>query len=189
MFFTGYLKKIGRIVDYKERHIIELQIPNKELDIIFDNKIKEWFDEKVKQKDFSKLYEAVLSGNAQTFQEELSNFLLETISYMDGKEDFYHGVLIGVLSGMQNFYSKSNRESGTGRCDIIMRHTSGRGKAVIFELKWTPVMNEIEKKCEEALAQIKEKQYIKELNAECYTDVIQYGIAFCKKSCEIRKVQ
>jgi len=121
-------------------------------------------------------------------QEELNKFLLDTISYMDGQEDFYHGIILGVLAGIQHFTLKSNREAGLGRCDIIMRHISGRGKAFVFELKWTSKMSEIEKKRDEALQQIATRQYIKELEEECYNDVIQYGIAFCKKSCEVGKV-
>ncbi|MCL2231630.1 MAG: ATP-binding protein [Treponema sp.] len=188
MFFTGYLKKVGegRLSEDGER-VLELSIPNMELRYIYTTKIQEWFREKIKEKDFSAFYEAVLNGNAQTLQENLGEFLLETISYMDGRrEDFYHGVMIGVLSGVRNYTIKSNREAGLGRCDIVMRHSSGRGKAIVFELKWTAQMREIEKKSEEALQQIEVAKYAKELEAECYTDIIKYGIAFCKKSCEVR---
>ena len=188
LFFTGYLKNVGETIDEKERIIFKLEIPNKELKIIYYNKIQEWFSEKVKQKDFSRLYDAVLNGSANIIKDELNDFIVDVISYMDGREAFYHGVMIGVLSGMRHFGVKSNREAGIGRCDIVMRHASGRGKAFLFELKWTDKMSEIEKKCEEAVDQIKERQYIKELEAECYKDVIQYGIAFCKKSCEVMKL-
>ncbi|GBU20140.1 hypothetical protein R80B4_00015 [Fibrobacteres bacterium R8-0-B4] len=187
LFFTGYLKKVGESVDHIERIILEMKIPNKELNIIYEEKIQEWFNEKIHQKDFKPLYEALLSGDAARVQEELGDFLLETISYMDAKEDFYHGVVLGVLAGMRNFTAKSNRETGTGRCDIVLRHASGRGKAVILELKYTPDMREIEKKCEEAVRQIETGQYAKELENECYTDIVKYGLAFCKKSCEVRK--
>ncbi|GBU23123.1 hypothetical protein R80B4_03039 [Fibrobacteres bacterium R8-0-B4] len=187
LFFTGYLKKVGESVDRIERIILEMKIPNKELNIIYEEKIQEWFNETIHQKDFKPLYEALLCGDAARVQEELGDFLLETISYMDGKEDFYHGVVLGVLAGMRNFTAKSNRETGTGRCDIILRHASGRGKAVILELKYTPDMREIEKKCEEAVRQIETGQYAKELETECYTDIVKYGLSFCKKSCEVRK--
>ncbi|GBU20165.1 hypothetical protein R80B4_00040 [Fibrobacteres bacterium R8-0-B4] len=187
LFFTGYLKKVGESVDHIERIILEMKIPNKELNIIYEEKIQEWFNEKIHQKDFKPLYEALLSGDAARVQEELGDFLLETISYMDAKEDFYHGVVLGVLAGMRNFTAKSNRETGIGRCDIVLRHASGRGKAVILELKYTPDMREIEKKCEEAVRQIETGQYAKELENECYTDIVKYGLAFCKKSCEVRK--
>jgi len=188
MFFTGYLKKVGQTVNHKEEIVVELKIPNKELDIIFVRKIQEWFNERVNQKDFSKFHDAILSGNAAVVQEELGDFLLDTISYMDGKEDFYHGIMLGVLSGIHNYNLKSNRETGLGRCDIVMKHSSGRGKAVIFELKWTSDMKEIEKKRDEALKQIIDGKYAEELRNECYNDVIKYGIAFCQKSCEVGKL-
>jgi len=187
MFFTGYLKKSreGRLSEDGE-WVLGLSIPNMELRYIYTTKIREWFNEKVRQRDFVRLYEAVLNGDACVLQEELGSFLLDTISYMDGREDFYHGVMLGVLSGISRYHLKSNRETGRGRCDIVMRHVSGRGKAVIFELKWTAEMREIEKKSEEALRQIEDGMYARELEAECYTDIIKYGIAFCKKSCEVR---
>ncbi|GBU20156.1 hypothetical protein R80B4_00031 [Fibrobacteres bacterium R8-0-B4] len=186
LFFTGYLKKVGSGME-GVKTIVDLSIPNLELQYIYEEKIQEWFNEKIHQKDFKPLYEALLSGDAARVQEELGDFLLETISYMDAKEDFYHGVVLGVLAGMRNFTAKSNRETGTGRCDIVLRHASGRGKAVILELKYTPDMREIEKKCEDAVRQIETGQYAKELEYECYTDIVKYGLAFCKKSCEVRK--
>ena len=188
MFFTGYLKKTGESrLDENDAQWLDLSIPNIELKYIYTSKIQEWFREKIELKDFSKFYEAILNGNAKEAQEELGKFLLETISYMDGREDFYHGIMLGILSGIRNYYVNSNRESGLGRCDIIMKHSSGRGKAIIFELKCTSNMHEIEKKSQEALEQIDDNMYGKELEVECYSDIIKYGIAFCKKSCEIRK--
>jgi len=189
LFFTGYLKKAGEERQNENSEIFfDLSIPNTELKYIYNTKVQEWFKEKVKQRDFGKFYEAILNGDAKTVQEQLSDFLLDTISYMDGKEDFYHGIMLDVLGGLRNFGAKSNREAGLGRCDIILRHVSGRGKAIIFELKSTNDMREIEKKSEEAIKQIEDNKYAKELEAECYTDIVKFGIAFCKKSCEVRTI-
>jgi hypothetical protein len=189
LVFTGYLRKIGDgKIDENGVLTLNLAIPNIELRYIYHTKIQEWFDKKVEQRDFKNLYDAILKGNAELLQEELGDFLLDTISYMDGKEDFYHGFMLGVLSGMSGYSVKSNRETGLGRCDIVMKHRSGRGKAVIFELKWTTDMKEIEKKRDEALKQIIDGKYVKELEDQCYNDIIKYGIAFCKKSCEVGKL-
>jgi len=188
LFFTGYLKKVGDGRQNEDGELtLDLSIPNIELRYIYKTKIQEWFKEKVCHTNFNPLYEALLGGDAKRVQDELGEFLLETISYMDAKEDFYHGIVLGVLAGMRNFTAKSNREAGHGRSDIVLRHASGRGKAVILELKYTADMREIEKKCEEAVKQIEDGQYAKELETECYTDIVKYGIAFCKKSCEVRK--
>ena len=190
LFFTGYLKKVGEgRQDENGNMTIDLSIPNIELKYIYVTKIQEWFKEKISRKDFSKFYEAILGGNAEVVQDELSKFLLDTISVWDYHENFYHGVMLGFLSGLRNYYVKSNREAGRGRCDIVLRHASGRGKAVIFELKCTKNMREIEKKCEEALEQIKNGMYVNELESECYNEVVAYGAAFCKKSCEVRKFE
>jgi len=190
LFFTGYLKKVIAHRPSKNGELIlDLSIPNVELKYIFNSKIKEWFNEQIKHRDFSKLHDAILSGNVKQFQEELGDFLLDTISYLDGKEDFYHGIMLGLLAGIGNYELKSNRESGLGRCDIVMKHRSGRGKAIIFELKWTTEMKEIEKKRDEALKQIVDGKYVEELEDKCYNDVIKYGIAFCKKSCEVGKLE
>jgi len=225
LFFTGYLKKAGeRQIGVK--NVFDLSVPNLELLYIYETKIQEWFRENVSQKDFSKFYEAILNGNAKVIQEELSKFLIDTISAWDYQENFYHGIMLGFLSGLRNFIVKStsenpwergrlarillknagkmpaypaknevfggclksNHETGLGRCDITLKHASGRGKAVIFELKWTKDMREIEKKCDEAIKQIKDGMYAKELESECYNDIICYGVAFCKKSCEVRKL-
>jgi hypothetical protein len=189
MFFTGYLKKVGegRLSESGEL-ILNMSIPNIELKYIYKTKIDAWFSEKIQQKDFSKLYEAILNGNTEIMQEELEDFLLDTISYMDGEEAFYHGVMIGVLSGIRNYELKSNRETGLGRCDIVMKHRSGRGKAMIFELKWTGSMKKIHEKRDEALKQIVDGKYAKELEPGCYENIIKYGIAFCQKSCEVGKL-
>jgi hypothetical protein len=187
LFFTGYLKKVGKGRMDGVKKVLDLSIPNLELLYIYETKIQDWFKEKVSRKDFDPLYRALLGGDAETVQKELGNFLVETISYLDAKEAFYHGVLLGVLAGMSEFIAKSNRETGLGRGDIVLRHTSGRGKAVILELKCTQDMQKIVKLSEEALKQIEDRKYTKELESECYTDIIKYGIAFCKKSCEVRK--
>ena len=187
LFFTGYLKKTGERSDENGVLTLDLAIPNTELMYIYKTKIQEWFKEQVKQKNFRQLYEAILNGNTEVVQNELNDLLLDTISYLDGREDFYHGFLLGILTPLRNFIIKSNRETGLGRSDIVLKHASGSGKAVILELKWTKEMREICAESEDALRQIDKGMYIKELEQECYTDIVKYGIAFCKKRCEVRK--
>ena len=185
LFFTGYLKKVSRTQMGVHNHI-ELAIPNKEIRYIYESKIMEWFDERVQVTNLTTMYTAILNGDIQTFQKELTEMLKDTISYFDSKEEFYHGFLTAVMATMSDYTTKSNRESGNGRGDIFMRPVSIRQPAVIIEVKVADVAKDLTKKCDEALAQIEEKKYDDELLREGYTNVIKYGIAFYRKDCEIK---
>ena len=94
--------------------------------------------------------------------------------------------MTGVLSNMKRYLIKSNRESGKGRSDIIIRAVSRRGAAVILELKAAKSFDELEKKADEALGQIEEKNYEAELRSDGYKNIIKYGIAFYGKDCLIK---
>ena len=187
MFFTGYFKKINERMDSNTKQkYIELQIPNQEVKYIFRTKILKWFNDNIKHRDFSKMYEAIINKNPEVFEEELADVLLETISFNDAYENFYHGFVTGVLSNMKRYLIKSNRESGKGRSDIIIRAVSRRGAAVILELKVAKSFDELEKKADEALLQIEEKNYEAELRSDGYKNIIKYGIAFYGKDCLIK---
>ena len=187
MFFTGYFKKVNESMDNDTKQkYIELKIPNQEVKYIFRTKILKWFDDNIKHRDFSKMYEAIINQNPEVFEEELADVLLETISFNDAYENFYHGFVTGVLSNMKRYLIKSNRESGKGRSDIIIRSVSRRGAAVILELKVAKSFDELEKKADEALNQIEKKKYEAELRSDGYKNIIKYGIAFYGKDCLIK---
>ena len=138
-------------------------------------------------KDLSQLYGSILDGNAEIIEKVLSENLMETISFYDYQESFYHGFLAGMLKNMDNYIVLSNRESGNGRPDILLKYPSVRGMAVIFELKVSDTYKGLEKKCRDALQQIEERQYATELIEEGYSDIIKYGIAFYRKECKVIK--
>ncbi|GHT86713.1 hypothetical protein FACS18947_6750 [Bacteroidia bacterium] len=188
LFFTGYLKKEGEYVNKSGRLFLKLTIPNKEIKLIFEDKIFVWFQNAINQENREILFQAILSLDAETVQEELNRLLMVSVSYFDHKEEFYHGFLLGCLSGMKHFITKSNRESGDGRSDILLWHEDYRKEAIILELKFTDELNELESKCEEALAQIEKKQYDAEFKAEGYKTILKYGIAFYKKSCLVKTI-
>ena len=185
LLFTGYLKKVSKRQE-GENIYVKMAIPNSEVRYIYKNMIIEWFNNKIKQKDFSKMYEGMFKGDEITFEEELVSVLEETISFNDAYENFYHGFLVGVLSNIDNYEIKSNRESGIGRSDIIIKYPNRRGKAVIIEIKVSQNVNDLENKCYEALNQIEEKKYDMELVQDGYKDILKYGIAFYKKDCMIK---
>jgi hypothetical protein len=187
LFFTGYLKKVGTHFENGNTLMLDLEIPNRELQYVFEYKIREWFKESLlSQNDLSSLQSAVLNGDTAVFQKELSALLMKSISFYDNQESFYHGFLTGVLSGITGYIVKSNRETGNGRSDVVMYYANIDGKAIIFELKAAKKAQEMPALCDEALRQIEEKQYEQEWLDEGYTDILKYGIAFYKKNCMVK---
>ena len=185
LFFTGYLKKLREFQE-EENIYIEMTIPNREVRYIYKNTVLHWFEEKTEKKELSPLYESILNGDAGKMAEILSENLMETISFYDYQESYYHGFLAGMLKNIGNYIVVSNREAGNGRPDIVLKYPSIRGKAVIIEIKVAGSWKELKKKCTEALKQIEEKNYEAELRREGYQDIMKYGVAFYRKECMVK---
>ena len=185
LFFTGYLKQLSSRMEMETQYVT-LAIPNHEIRYIYRNTISNWFYDEVKAKDLSLLYKAMLSGNTELFQQELSALLRISISYMDSKEAFYHGFLLGVLGNLKDCLIKSNREAGDGRLDIAVLPEDIRKTPIIIELKVSDTFKNMEMFCNNALQQIFEKKYYDLLEDEGYSDVRCYGISFFKKQCLIK---
>ena len=185
LFFTGYLKKIS---EYQEGEAIymEMAIPNREVRYIYKNAVLRWFEEKTEKKELSPLYDSILTGDTGKMSEILSENLMETISFYDYQESYYHGFLAEMLKNIGNYIVLSNRESGVGRPDIVLKYPSVRGKAVIMEIKVSRTYQGMEEKCDEALRQIEEQKYEEELRTEGYQDILKYGIAFYRKECMVK---
>ena len=126
-------------------------------------------------------------GDSERIEEFISKQLLDTISFYDYAENYYHGFLAGILKGAGKYIVMSNRESGTRRPDILLKTPSVRGEAVILELKVSDSFQGMEKKCHEALKQIEEMDYEAELRAEGYNNIKKYGVSFYQKECMVRK--
>ena len=124
MFFTGYFKKVSERINEVDDRFIELSIPNKEVKYIFKTKILKWFNEKIKLCNMTKLFNSIINKEPKIFEEELGKLLIETISFNDAYENFYHGFLAEVLTNMNGYIVKSNREGGTGRSDIFIKSVS-----------------------------------------------------------------
>ena len=137
----------------------------------------------MKKRDLNRLHTSFVNKDAQTLQEELTDILYETISSFDESENYYHGLVAGLLSGMKGYRTKSNRETGKGRYDLFVKPISRRKEAFIVEFKTTKKMKELEKKAEEALQQIHDKRYAMELKDDGYDIAGSYGISFCGKDC------
>ncbi len=187
LFFTGYLKQIGRRLEGDIQYM-ELAIPNLEVRYIYKNTILSWFDEMLNGKDLSSLYNAIETGNTHTMEEIISEYLQETISFYDYAENYYHGFLAGLLKNMRKYRVISNRESGTGRPDIILKTPSVRGRAIVFELKAADRYTNLERFCDKALEQIKNNHYQASLEEEGYSMIDSYGISFYRKECMVKRI-
>lgn len=184
LFFTGYLRKVKERFEVDTMYL-SLAIPNTEIRYLYKNTVMEWFNRKISQKNFSSLYQALMNKNTKAIEKELSKNLMETISFYDYREDYYHGFTAGLLKSINNCIVKSNRESGLGRSDIILLSPSYEGIAVILELKVADSITDLESLSEKARKQIEEKKYDAELRLEGYHTFFLYGIAFYKKICKV----
>ena len=188
LFFTGYLTYVKErrekcdVVSY-----YSLKIPNQELLYVYKAIIRYWFEEKVKEKDLSNLYQSLFDGNEEVLSLEISNILSQSISYYDSGENFYHGFLLGILQNIDNYKIYSNIESGSGRCDIMLEPIKFDNPAIVIELKRTKNRKGLDITCEKALEQIENNKYIERLENEGYDNIIKYGVAFFKKICKVKK--
>ena len=165
---------------------MRVRIPNIEIKTIYQNTIMNWMKGLIKKKDFHDLYCAMEDGDVQKMKEILNGQLFHTISFYDSAENFYHGFLTGILSQNDNYLVKSNRESGNGRSDIMVKSPSLRGRSFILELKVSDSMDHLKEDAEKALQQIYDKNYMEELLTEGYRKVDCYGVSFFRKDCEVR---
>ncbi|MDR1700266.1 MAG: ATP-binding protein [Lachnoclostridium sp.] len=184
LFFTGYLKKIGETFDGIQRYLT-LTIPNTEVLYIYKRKIREWFDERIKINNPSVLIHAILNQDTATITRELNKRLEDIISFHDTAENFYHGFLLGILSNINGYQVKSNRETGFGRSDIYMKSSGIKRIAIIFECKALKKGEEAVEKGKEALRQIEVKNYSHNLISEGYHDIRKYAAVFRGKECLI----
>ena len=185
LLFTGYLKSVN-LRNINDILHADLVIPNVEIRTIYQRSILQWFDEKLEADPRTELFEALLNGNVTRIEDIICDWLDETISYHDEKEQYYHGFMTGLLSGFKGYTLKSNRESGDGRPDLLLMEKRKREIAIIIEVKDTKKFSELESLCDTALAQIEENRYEAELKQESYKNIIKYGIAFCGKSCMVK---
>ena len=193
LFTTGYLTKIGEVkVPDSESYAYKLVIPNKEVREVFILQIQEWFKAVVANDDdtMKLLSKAIIDKDETKIAKQLNIVMGRMISILDTKapddmkENFYHGLLLGLLRGSNpDWLIKSNRESGDGFSDImIMPENPDAG--IVIEVKYARNIKELDAACEIAMEQIKEKRYDEALRNEGRCDIIAYGIAFSRKRCK-----
>ena len=185
LFFTGYLRKVSERPVANDIYMT-LRVPNREIASIYDHQIRLWFENKVSTTDLSEFREAVLTQNTEKMEAFISSLLEKSISTFDCSESFYHGFLLSLLYGIPGYSTRSNREEGNGRPDIVLYPNRPKDPAFIFELKARKKFNEMDAGLDEALSQIREKNYEQGILDDGYFGSVSYGICFCKKSCIIR---
>lgn len=190
LFTTGYLTQRGR----SEGNIFRLAIPNREIRNIFTTQIMQLFRENVKKDGelLNRFCEALENGNTESAEKCFGEYLRKTISIRDTsvrkemKENFYHGILLGILGIKENWIVRSNRESGEGYSDILIE-TDDTAMGIVIEMKYAEDGN-LQKVAEKALKQIESKQYEEALYDEGIEQILRYGIACYKKRCKILRL-
>ena len=194
LFTTGYLTKIGEVkVPDSESYAYKLVIPNKEVREVFILQIQEWFKAVVAKDDdtMKLLSRAILDKDEKQIARQLNIVMSRMISILDTKasddmkENFYHGLLLGLLRGSNpGWLIKSNRESGDGFSDILIK-PEDPDAGIVIEVKYAKEMKNLDAACEAAMTQIREKRYDEALRDEGRCDILAYGIAFCRKRCRV----
>ena len=192
LYATGYLT--GKHVEQEDADIFRLWIPNGEIRKLFYELVEDWFREVTRSDTarISRFCAAFPAGDADVIQEMLGDYLWESISVRDTavrrnmKENFYHGMLLGLLQNQDNWLVKSNAETGEGYSDISIRMPDRTG--IVIELKYAEDGN-LEAACGEALKQIEEKKYAEGLKRRGMKKIMKYGIAFYEKECMVAVAQ
>lgn len=186
LFTTGYLTQVGMT----EQGAYKLVIPNKEVRTVYISQIQEWFKQKIADnaEQMTSFWKAVEDGNAEEIEQYLNRTLSNTISVFDTKapekENSYHTFLAGMLTGNTDWVVKSNVEAGEGFADIIIE-PQNPDDGIIFELKYSKEAPGLDKACERAIKQIRDRRYFEYLKNDGRYDMMFYGIAFYKKRCKV----
>lgn len=188
LFTTGYLTQAGAL----DAQMYKLKIPNLEIRDIFQTQIMEYFKESVKKDGdaLSRFCDALKNGEKTKVEEIFESYLKKTISIRDtfvrkaSKENFYHGILLGILGVKEEWYVSSNQESGEGYSDILVE-TENSETVILIEVKYASDGN-LDQACERALQQIEEKKYDEELRENGVNKILKYGIACYMKRCKVK---
>lgn len=185
LLFTGYLKIISCETVGDETYY-DMVIPNVEIKSIYKNTIRSWFIDHINRDSRTEILESVIHADAEKLEDLLCTWLTNTISCFDEQENYYHGFVTGLVSGFNGYMVVSNRESGNGRFDLVVKQRSRWHHAAILEFKVVEKYNQMTKACEDALRQIEEKDYEASLRDEQYENIAKLGICFCQKRCRVK---
>ena len=190
---TGYLK-VTEVVDLAHG-IYKVKIPNYEIKFLFQNIIREWFNDKVIGNNLNTILKDLVTLNLKEFEKKFQVLVRQMFSFMDvgenTAENFYHAFVLGMLVGLKdNYYVKSNRESGFGRYDIMLEPKDKNGNSFVMEFKVLEDAEEktIEDTIENAKKQIKERRYSEDLEERGYTKITKMVFAFKGKEVKMQVI-
>lgn len=186
LYSAGYLT--GKHVNQADADIFRLWIPNGEIRKLFSDLVQDWFREVTRSDSerINRFCAAFPAGDVVTIQDMLHDYLWDSISVRDTavrinmKENFYHGMVLGLLRSQGNWLIQSNAETGEGYSDISIQTPDRIG--IVIELKYADDGN-LEAACAEALKQIEIKKYAEGLRRRSLKKILKYGLAFCEKEC------
>ena len=188
LFTTGYLT----YTEQTEDGSYKLRIPNREVREVFVLQIQEWFKKSMAkdQQPTRAFCRALLEGDAENASNELNAIMSGMISVLDTKardaqkENFYHGLLLGLLRSIADWKILSNAEAGEGFSDIIIEPRRNLNMGIVIEIKYAPTFRALDEACAKAMEQIKARGYDERLREDGREDILAYGIAFNKKRCK-----
>ena len=191
LFTTGYLTRQAEV----GLNTYELIIPNREIRMIFTEQILDWFQKEAREDApaLDAFCEAFRQGDPASIEHQFASYLKKTISIRgtavrkERKENFYHGILLGLLSSQRSWVLSSNAESGTGYSDILIE-IPDENTGIVIELKYSESRN-MEAACQKALEQIEEKNYAERLMEDDMDTIFKYGIACRRNACMVRMAE
>ncbi|MCP4105678.1 MAG: AAA family ATPase [Desulfobacteraceae bacterium] len=188
LLFSGYLRCTGEAV---RRNYYELEIPNEEVRIVYEDMIEQWFAEKIGSEQLKDMLKALETGEVKMFEQMLRQVVLQVMSYHDfsgAPEKVYHALVLGMLLWMSGKYEiRSNRESGYGRYDLMLKPKNLSRQGIVIEFKKVYEGDTSENVLEEALKQIEEKKYAAELEAAGVKDILKLAVAFKGKELWVKQ--
>ena len=190
LLLAGYLTPAGRPEETEIGTFASLRLPNAEIRRIYNTEILSWIRTKQSGSIISEVEKAVYLSDEKRLQEALRKYMITSISFYDGAaEGFYHGMVLGLVASLSSkYYIRSNREAGEGRFDLQLEPKDRKLPGILMEFKAAPAgeKESLPELAEEALGQMQDKNYQKDMEDRGVRDIVRYGIAFSGKNVEVR---
>jgi hypothetical protein len=189
LLHAGYLKVLSsKLQDH--RFMAQIAIPNKEVSFVYDQIIEKWFSKAISLQSYDKFIQSLMSNDIIKFKHYLTTYIMQTGSYFDFNsntpEQIFHVFVLGLVVGLREHYAiHSNQEAGFGRFDVIFMPKNNKSNGILLEFKTAKTSKQLVAKAKEALAQIKDKNYLESFKQHGVESVLAMGLAFCGKQLEL----